>query len=245
MTHHSSLFIHHSSLPFWYPPILTYHRVHPAAAADTPTLTPQQFDRQMTRLAQRWRPIPLATLITWLEGQGPLPRRAVAVTFDDGEESLAAHAGPILRRHRIPATVFMIADNIGRPGFLTEEQLRRLRGEGMTIGSHTLRHAYLPSLPADQARHELAESKRRLEQRSGGPVEFLSYPGGGYTPDVAQAARETGYRAACTTNRGTQRAPDRWALRRITMHASAISAAGIWLRCSGYYTTWKRLRAPV
>lgn len=228
----------------WYPPILTYHRVHPEAADDTPTLTPESFDRQMALLAQRRQPIPLAALVAWLEGQTPLPRRAIAVTFDDGEESIAMHAGPILRRHRIPATVFMIADNIGRPGFLTEEQLRRLRGEGVTIGSHTLRHAYLPSLPAAQVRHELAESKQRLEQRTGGPVEFLSYPGGGYTPAVVQAAREIGYRAACTTNRGTQRAPDRWALRRITMHASATSAARIWLRCSGYYTTWKRLRAP-
>lgn len=233
------------SLPLWYPPILTYHRVHPDAATDTPTLSPAAFERQMALLARRWRPIPFETLAAWLEGRGALPRRAVVITFDDGEESVVTHAAPILRKHQIPATVFMIAENVGRPGFLTWDAMRQMAGNGITIGSHTVRHAYLPSLTADRAREELVESKRQLEQGLGRPVAFVSYPGGGFTPAIREAARDAGYRAACTTNRGLPRQPvDRWALRRITMHASASSAAGIWWRCSGYYNTFRRLRAP-
>ncbi|MBI4227210.1 MAG: polysaccharide deacetylase family protein [Candidatus Omnitrophica bacterium] len=229
----------------WYPPILTYHRVHPDPATDTPTLSPMVFARQMAQLAQRWHAVDPDALAAWLERRGRLPARAVMVTFDDGTEDTYTQALPVLARHRIPAAVFMIADNVGRPGFLTRDQLRALHGHGVTIGSHTVYHAYLPSRDRDQVRRELVDSKRFLEDQVGAPVDWLSYPGGGYTAEARRLAEEAGYRAACTTNRGTRRWPiDRWALRRITMHASSASPAAIWLRCSGYYNTFRRLRAP-
>lgn len=231
--------------PFWYPPILTYHRVHPEPAADTPTITPAVFERQIALLAQQWRPITMAAFTEWLDGRGTLPARAVVITFDDGTEDNHAHALPILSRYEVPATVFMIADNIGRPGFLTREQLLELKTGGVTIGSHTVYHAYLPSRGLDQVRRELTDSKRFLEDRLGGPVDFLSYPGGGYTAKVRCLTRDAGYRAACTTNRGTTRwVIDRWALRRITMHTSTMSPMALALRCSGFYNTFRRLRAP-
>jgi len=230
---------------FWYPPILTYHRVHAEVATDTPTVSPAAFEQQMAILARRWRSISLNTLVAWLDRRGTLPRRAVVVTFDDGEDNLGTYAWPLLRRYRIPATLFVIADNVGRPGFLTWEALRQMAREGIAIGSHTLHHAYLPSLSPDQVQDEVVQSRQRLEQGLGHPVEFLSYPGGGFTPAVQQAVREAGYQAACTTNRGLRRfSVDRWALRRITMHASAGSILGIWCRCCGYYSTLRRRRAP-
>lgn len=229
----------------WYPPILTYHRVHPNPAGDTPTLSPAAFDRQMALLARHWQPVPLATLAGWLERQGGLPPRAVAVTFDDGTEDTATQALPILARYGVPATVFMITENIGRTGFLTRDQLLALRKGGVTIGSHTVRHAYLPSLAPDRMHQELIDSRRQLGDLLGRPPEFLSYPGGGYTPVIAHAAREAGYRAACTTNRGMLRMPiDPWALRRITAHPSATAWPGMALLCSGYYNAFRRLRAP-
>ena len=231
--------------PFWYPPILTYHRVHPEPSTDTPTMSPQVFERQIALLAKQWQPVDFSTLAAWLEGQGQLPARAVVVTFDDGTDDTCTYALPILVRHQVPATVFMIADNVGRPGFLTREQLAELRAGGVAVGSHTVYHTYLPSRGPDQIRRELVESKQFLETCLGAPVDFISYPGGGYTAEARQMAREAGYRAACTTNRGTNRwGIDRWALRRITMHASTRSPAALWVRCNGYYNTLRRLKPP-
>lgn len=229
----------------WYPPILAYHRVHPEPGTDTPTVPPEIFERHVAWLAAHWQPVEFAALAAWLERRGRLPQRAVVVTFDDGTDDTATHAFPILARHRVPATVFTIADNVGRPGFLTRDQLRALHAGGVTIGSHTVYHAYLPSRDPEQVRRELVESKRFLEACVNAPVEFLSYPGGGYTAEVHRGAQDAGYRAACTTNRGTNRwVIDRWALRRIAMHASTRSPGALRLRCSGYYNLFRRLRAP-
>ncbi len=228
----------------WYPPILAYHRVHPTAGSDTPSLSPEAFERQMSLLEKRWRPIPLSTLVDWLEGKQTLAPKAVVVTFDDGTDDHFSYAYPILKRHGIPATVFMITGNVGLSGFLSPKQIRQMGQGGITFGSHTFGHAYLPSLTPPEIRKELESSKKQLEDL-GLSIDFLSYPAGGFTQAVIQSAQEAGYRAACTTNRGFRRFPiDRWALRRITMHGNATSSLGLWVRCCGYYNLNRRLRHP-
>lgn len=228
----------------WYPPILAYHRVHPDRSRQTPTIPPEAFERQISILARRWHPIPMDHLAQALERGETLPGRSVVVTFDDGTEDFHRYALPILLQNRVPATLFMIAGNIGRPGWLTEDDLRALPGQGVSVGSHTLHHDYLPSLPLDRAEESLSVS-REILQRLVGPLQFLSYPAGGYTPEIIHAVRSLGYRAACTTNRGTSRSPaNRWALRRIAMHGNARTRLGLWLRCSGYYGLNRRLRSP-
>ena len=57
-----------------------------------------------------------------------------------------------------------------------------LDGSGVTIGSHTVNHAFLPGVSAEETRLELAGSKKRLEDLLGHEVKLFSYPGGGVTP---------------------------------------------------------------
>jgi peptidoglycan/xylan/chitin deacetylase (PgdA/CDA1 family) len=69
----------------------------------------------------------------------------------------------------------------------------------VTFGSHTLTHPHLTALSEPEWRRELTESKRLLEDRLGRPVETLAYPYGDFSPAIAAAAREAGYRAGFTT----------------------------------------------
>ena len=232
------------SRPFWYPPILAYHRVSPAYSTETPTLTPETFERQMKLLAERWNPIPLDRLVEALEKQEELPQRGVVITFDDGTEDNHAHAFPILARYKIPATIFLIARDVGKPGFLTWPQIHEMAGGGICFGSHSLAHDYLSSMPLARAEESLSVPRQLLKEQ-GLPADHLSYPGGGYTEEIAKIARSLGYRSACTTNRGLRRFPaDLWALRRITMHESVRTPMDLWLRCCGWYGLNRRLRKP-
>lgn len=227
-----------------YPPILTYHRVHLDPASDTPAMAPEVFERQMAILSKYWKPIPLSGLVSCLEDGAAFPARSVVVTFDDGTEDTFAYAFPILKSYQIPATVFLIAANVGRDSFLKPEQIHRMRESGVTFGSHTTNHAYLPSLPMSKVWEEVIGSKRALEGL-GLAVDTISYPAGGFTPQIQEMVRKAGYRAACTTNRGVQRFQiDRWAVRRISMHGKTTSFLGLWLRCSGYYGFTRSLKSP-
>jgi peptidoglycan/xylan/chitin deacetylase (PgdA/CDA1 family) len=223
---------------------LAYHRVHPDRDPATPSVSPEAFEKQMAILAERWKPVPLSAVAESLEGGKPLPARAVAVTFDDGTEDNFLLASPILLKHRIPATLFLITGQIGRPGYLSADQIRQMAEGGISFGSHGVDHEYFPLLAQAELERTLAESKKTIENL-GLSAEFVSYPGGGYTASVMSAARRLGYRGACATNRGYQRfPPDRWALRRITMHEGTATPAAIWLRCCGLYGINRRLRSP-
>ncbi len=237
--------VHTYTRLLWYPPILAYHRVLPTPDTTTPTVSVEVFEEQMNALRRRWNPIPLEQLVHALETDDPIPERAVVVTFDDGTEDTFTHALPVMKKYRIPATVFSIASNIGQPGSLNPDQIQTMQAEGITFGSHTLSHAYLPEMPLSRAEEALSSSQALIARVTGKPVELLSYPAGGFTPEILKVVRLFGYRAACTTNRGFKRFPiDRWALRRITMHSGGKSPFGMWVRCSGYYGLNRRLRNP-
>jgi peptidoglycan/xylan/chitin deacetylase (PgdA/CDA1 family) len=104
------------------PRILAYHRVFEMGDEDAfpfdPELvsaTPAQFAWQMAWLRAHMEPVPLVHLLEAMEGRLALPARAVAVTFDDGHLDNYTTAFPILREHRIPATVFVSTDYVDAP----------------------------------------------------------------------------------------------------------------------------------
>ena len=70
----------------------------------------------MTFLASRYRPVSLTELLGARRGEHALPLRSVLVTFDDGYRDFADHAWPILRRHGIPAVLFVPTAYPGNPG---------------------------------------------------------------------------------------------------------------------------------
>jgi len=92
--------------------VLTYHRVdhpeaHPALDPRLISATPEAFAEQMSYLAAHYAVISMAELLDACQNHTPLPRRAVMVTFDDAYSDFAEHAWPILKRCRIPATLFV------------------------------------------------------------------------------------------------------------------------------------------
>lgn len=231
---------------WWTLPILAYHRIGEPKGDHVPTVTPESFERQLACMArQRVTVVSLEALVDSLRDGKPLRRRSAVITFDDGYEETSGIAATLLRRFGFCATVFVTPNEIGLPGFMTWDQVRSVAQDGMTVGSHTLHHAFLPLLSRGKIEHELVESKRIIEQQIGRPVSWLSYPVGGFTPEVQEVARTAGYRAACTTNRsGSRRTVDLFALRRIKMTELDRYSLSLRIKLSGYYDIFRRLERP-
>ena len=231
---------------FWTIPILGYHRVGEPKGDHVPTVRPGTFDMHLRFFSRhRYRVLDVSELIDQMEQGRPVQRRSVVLTFDDGYEETSTIAAPLLRRFGFPATVFVSPAEIGLAGFMTWEQLRAVARDGITVGSHTAHHTFLPLLSAERAEQELMESKQLLEQRLGQAVFCLSYPVGGFTPEIQAMARSAGYRAACTTNRGLSKyTTDLFALRRIKMTERDRHHVSLWAKLSGYYDCFRRLERP-
>jgi peptidoglycan/xylan/chitin deacetylase (PgdA/CDA1 family) len=123
----------------------------------------------------------------------------VAITFDDGCETDLLVAAPILKDAKFGATFYVTVGFMGKPGYLSEAQLRELSNQGFDIGCHSMTHAYLSDLDLDELRQEVAEPKDRLEQILGVPVQHFSCPGGRWNAKVAKVACESGYRSVATS----------------------------------------------
>ena len=86
---------------------------------------------------------------------------------------------------------------------MTAAELQTLAQDGLvSVGSHTVNHPMLTSIPQDQQYNELRESKQALENILSQPITALSYPHGVYNAKTQKLAEETGYQLACSSQNG-------------------------------------------
>lgn len=88
--------------------ILLYHRVNPAGDPFAEAMPTAVFEEQVKFLARAFRVERLEDLVD--EGLGGFREPVVAVTFDDGHRDVVEHAYPVLRRHGLPASVYVVTD---------------------------------------------------------------------------------------------------------------------------------------
>lgn len=140
-----------------------------------------------------------------------LGRHSVA-TIESRRASINQLLGML--KYREPAERQQLADALAgvvglggvRDLMLTAEQVRRMAQSGMTIGAHTVSHPILSRVTVEQARSEMAQSKKRLESVVGREVSLFAYPNGkpqvDYSAVHVDVAREVGFVAAVSTGWG-------------------------------------------
>jgi peptidoglycan/xylan/chitin deacetylase (PgdA/CDA1 family) len=188
-----------------YVPILMYHYVREVDAAADPlgyrlSVRPDRFAEQMEWLAANgYSPITVSELAACLRRERDCPSRPVVITFDDGYADQVLNALPVLQAHGFPATFYIPTGLIGRPGYVSWEQLELLRDSGMELGAHSVSHADLAALDLASVAREIVASRGTLERRLDIRVRSFSYPAGSYTPAVVDLVIEAGYTSAVAT----------------------------------------------
>jgi peptidoglycan/xylan/chitin deacetylase (PgdA/CDA1 family) len=101
------------------------------------------------------------------------------------------------------ATFFVTVDWVGRPGFMTWDQLGQLTEWGMSVQSHTKSHPFLSELDRDRLRAELAESKEALDRALGQDTTQIALPGGNAPRlGLRDVLSEVGYHVVATSRWG-------------------------------------------
>ncbi len=227
------------------PPILMYHSITESPQSkDSLSVSRNTFERQMRFLAERhYNVVALETLASFIRTKTKIPSRTIAVTFDDGRRDNYTYAFPVLKAYRIPATIFVIVNEIGRPDRLHWDEIGTLLYSGLvTIGSHTLDHPYLPEVGQDEELwSQVADSKKILEDKLHRSVLTFSYPVGGFNRKVRQAVIDAGYTLAVATSPGKS-IPDNdvFALKRVKITERDGNLFSFWAKASGYYVGIKQ-----
>ena len=128
----------------------------------------------------------------------------ICLTFDDGWRGNYLYGYPILQEYGLKATFFVATDLIGKPFYMTWEDIKEMAASGMSIQSHTVTHQPLAHMGVERVLFELSESKRVIEERLGQEVRHLSLPHGSKNGKTWPIAKEIGYQSICTSDVGFQ-----------------------------------------
>jgi peptidoglycan/xylan/chitin deacetylase (PgdA/CDA1 family) len=115
---------------------------------------------------------------------GGLDRALLSFTFDDGWESQASVAGPMLDARGYDATFYINSGFLDSGPYMSTAQLLGLHGNGHEIASHTVSHEHLTQLPLVQLRAQLQDDRAALEAIIGEPVPNFATPFGEFNPQV-------------------------------------------------------------
>lgn len=180
---------------------LVYHKVSDEFEWGLTTVSPSAFKRQMLDLQKNDFSFRRVADLSLPQRE----RREVAITFDDGYESVFTEAYPILNNLQIPGTVFIITDFVGQANnwdwqiggrtftHLTWSEIHELRAAGWEIGSHTVSHRILTNIDRKDVVTELTQSKDILEQKLGTAIKTICPPFNRINPTILELARDAGY----------------------------------------------------
>ena len=192
-------------------PILTYHRF--GADCKSPLCVPSHvFELQMKYLKENgYRTITPEELRAFLEYRQSLPKKSMLITMDDGYRSVYSIAYPILKKYGFTAIFFIYTDFVGvSSSAVTWDQLREMKANGYTIGSHTVFHSDLTKKKKGETeaefdarvRKELFGAKKIIDQKLGQDTYILAYPYGRYDQRAIEYTRQSGYKIAMSVKRG-------------------------------------------
>jgi peptidoglycan/xylan/chitin deacetylase (PgdA/CDA1 family) len=187
-------------------PVLCYHRFGPKAA-DGMTVTTQVFAAQMQWLRDNgYTIIPLRTLVNYLKGEGPAPpAKSVVITVDDGHKTVYTEMQPIVKKYKMPVTLFLYPSCISNPKApyaMSWEQIKELQQTGLfDMQGHTFWHPNFkkekkklkPEEYNKLVQTQLVKSKNVLEKKLGTKVDLLAWPFGIYDDYLESEAQKAGY----------------------------------------------------
>lgn len=254
--------------------ILIYHRVCPKQDNWSHlALNPQDFAEQMEYFCRRYEVISIDKLAQYIKERKTLPEKAIVITFDDGYKDNYIYAYPVLKKHSIPATVFLttgyidggelfwwdkiayiihhtpsiqidlgevgsyclqteidrsrtisivterlkklpdeeknclienllnissvnIPQDLGKGMILSWAEVKEMSSDRINFGAHTVNHPILTNLPYEQAKWEIIQSKKDVEEHIQKEVTSFAYPNGDFNASTLKLINESAFNCA-------------------------------------------------
>ena len=195
-------------------PILCYHHIRdiqmPARKDRGYEVTIGQFKAQMKALADSgYQTVLPDQLYDYLVYGTPLPPKPVMITYDDTDEEQFSIAKPEMDKYGFKGVYFLMTISIGRPRYMTKEQIKQLADEGHAVASHTWDHSRVDRYKFETTIEErgvkkvvndweqqLGKTKKTIEAITGKPVVDFAYPFGIWSKEGIPEIKKQGYRMA-------------------------------------------------
>jgi peptidoglycan/xylan/chitin deacetylase (PgdA/CDA1 family) len=183
-------------------PILCYHdikewRPNEKLSMKVYLVPVQRFKDQIKLLADSgYHSITPDQYYNYLAHSTPLPEKPVMFTFDDTDAEQYTIGAAELNKFGFKGVFFIMTISIGRPNYMSKEQIKALSDSGHIIASHTWDHHDVRHYKEEDWEKQLVEPKQKLEEITGKPVEYFAYPFGAWNKEAIPHIKKAGYKAA-------------------------------------------------
>ncbi|MFD2998816.1 polysaccharide deacetylase family protein [Pontibacter toksunensis] len=183
-------------------PILCYHQIRDWKDSDSKQakdyIVPvARFEEHMKMLADSgYHTIVPDQLMAYLTTGAPLPEKPIMLTFDDTNLDQYTVAAPTLEKHGFKGVFFVMTVSLGRPRYMSREQVKDLSDRGHAIGSHTWDHQNVKKLKGEAWVTQVEKPGKVLADITGKPVTYFAYPFGLWNKEAIPELEKRGITAA-------------------------------------------------
>jgi peptidoglycan/xylan/chitin deacetylase (PgdA/CDA1 family) len=214
-------------------PILCYHQIRDWKPTDSKIsrdyiVPPSAFALQMRMLADSgYHTITPDQLYSYLTEGARLPEKPIMLTFDDTDLDQYTVAFPEMQKYGFKGLFFIMTVSLGRPHYMSREQVRTLSDLGNVIGSHTWDHHNVKKYEGNDWVTQLDKPTRQLEQITGKTIRYFAYPFGLWNEAAFPELKKRGFVAAFQLNERPDQTDPLYSIRRIivpgTWNGSALN----------------------
>ena len=205
-------------------PLIMYHHIcADEARCGDYVVTPETLEGDLIRLRELgYTAIGADDLLRWLDGEGELPEKPVMLTFDDGHESFACYALPLLEKYGMKAVQAPVAawadkytedpDDDPAYAYMSWPRIAEIAASGrVEIANHSFdmhktepRYGLMKKAGEDAAAYraalnaDLEKAEEKLSAACGYVPPVYAYPYGAYCPEAKRVLAERGYRIVFT-----------------------------------------------
>lgn len=191
-------------------PVLCYHHIKDGKPTNDYTVNADVFRQQMQILADSgYHSILPEQYYNYLVYGTPLPSKPFMITYDDTDLEQFTTGKTEMDKHGFKGVYFIMNISIGRPRYMTKEQIKQLSDEGNVIGCHTYDHNRVDKYKFENTVEfhgrkqtvndfdfQLTGPKKLLEEITGKPVYYFAYPFGLWNKNAIPEIEKRGIKMA-------------------------------------------------
>ncbi|NEU08331.1 polysaccharide deacetylase family protein [Flavihumibacter sp. R14] len=183
-------------------PILCYHQIRNWKATDSKGakdyIVPlAEFKAQMKMLADSgYHTILPDQLFSYLKYGTELPSKPIMLTYDDTVIDQFTVAETEMKKYGFKGVFFIMTVSLGRPNYMSREQVKSLSDAGHEIGSHTWDHHNVKKYQGEDWVTQIEKPTKTLKEITGKDIKYFAYPFGLWNPEAIPELKKRGFDGA-------------------------------------------------
>ncbi len=179
--------------------VLMYHRIGDDRYPST-SISKELFEKHIEYLVEEnINVLPITELSKYLKKEISLTDKTVFITIDDAYSSFFQNGFPVLKKNRLPFSIFVSSDYVSsaeESEFMSWSMLKEVSNSNGLILNHSKSHESLVGMDIQTLKKEVEQNQIEIEKKIGKQPKIFSYPYGESSKSIEEVIEMLNYEIA-------------------------------------------------